>query len=176
MRIRLLAFALPFLAYTVVVLKSAYGFQLNPYYVITYVPPMAFVIATGLASIEKKWIVVVLMLAIAGEGIGNQIHIFSIREPSKSMTGIESVLDKYTDRNDLIVINGTTEDDPTPMYFAHRKGITIGNEELNDPSYKDRFNRAGIKYVVILPQMYGDVQPALPLVADTGYVRIYRLE
>ncbi|MEJ1238799.1 glycosyltransferase family 39 protein [Chryseolinea sp. T2] len=176
MRIRLLAFALPFFSYLIVVLKSGYGFQLNPYYVIAFIPPMAFVIATGLASIEKSWIVVVLMLVIAGEGIGNQFHIFSIREPARSMAGIESVLDQYTDRADLIVINGTIGGDPTPMYFAHRKGITIGNAELDDPSYKDRFSKAGIKYVVILPKMYGDVQPALPLVADTGYVRIYRME
>jgi len=176
LRLRLLAFALPFFAYLLVILKTGYGFQLNPYYVIAFIPPMAFVIATGLTSVKKQWIVVVLMLAIAGEGIGNQIHIFNIREPHRSMTGIESVLDKYTDRTDLIAINGTSDGDPTPMYFAHRKGISVANHELGDSSYKDRFSKAGIKYVVILPQMYGDVTLDLPIVTDTGYVRIYRMQ
>lgn len=176
MRVGLIAFALPFFAYLVVVVKVGYGFQLNPYYVIAFIPPMAFVIGNGLASIQKQWITIVLILALLGEGIGNQIHIFSIREPGKSMVEIEAVLDQYTERSDLIAINGTIGGDPTPMYFAHRKGITIGNAELADPSYKERFSKSGIKYVVILPKMYGDVQPDLPLVADTGYVRIYRME
>lgn len=174
--LRLLAFALPFFAYLVVVLKSGYGFQLNPYYVVTFIPPMAFVIGTGLASIRKQWIIMVLMLAVAGEGVGNQIHTFTIREPHRSMADIEAVLDKHIERTDLIAINGTAATDPTPMYFAHRKGLTIANTELNDPSYKERFKSTGIKYVVILPQMYGDVRPDYPVVADTGFVRIYRVE
>ncbi|MGC3947296.1 MAG: glycosyltransferase family 39 protein [Chryseolinea sp.] len=176
MRLRLIAFALPFFAYLVVVLKTGFGFQLNPYYVVAFIPPMAFVIATGLSSIQKQWITLILMLAIAGEGIGNQIHTFTIREPGKSMTGIEAVLDQHTKRSDLIAINGTTGGDPTPMYFAHRKGLAIANSDLSDPSYKERFSKNGIKYIVILPQMYGDATPDLPLVVDTGYVRIYRLE
>ncbi|HTF17019.1 MAG TPA: glycosyltransferase family 39 protein [Chryseolinea sp.] len=175
MRVRALAFGLPFVAYLFVVLKSGYGFQLNPYYVIVFIPPMAFVIATGLASIHKPWIVVILLLAIIGEGIGNQIHTFKIREPHISMTEIESVLDKHTDRDDRIVINGTATGDPTPMYFAHRKGYAVANTVFEDPSYRERYYSLGMKYVVILPEMYGDVRPDLPLVADTGYVRIYRL-
>jgi hypothetical protein len=175
MRLRALAFALPFVAYLFVVIKSGYGFQLNPYYVIVLIPPMAFVIATGLASIRNAWIVLVLLLAIAGEGIGNQIHTFSIREPNRSMVKIEAILDEYTDRRDHIVINGTAATDPTPMYFAHRKGITVANAELSDPAAIERFRSIGMKYVVILPEMYGDVRPDLPILADTGYVRIYKL-
>lgn len=170
-----LAFLLPFVAYLVVVLKSGYGFQLNPYYVITFIPPMALVIATAIASMKNPWLVVVLLFAIVGEGVGNQIHIFRIREPHLSMAGIEAVMDQYTDRDDRIVINGTADGDPTPMYFAHRKGLAVSNDVFIDASYKDRFQAMGMKYVVILPQMYGDVQLELPLVADTGYVRIYRM-
>lgn len=176
MKLRAWAFSLPFFAYLMVVLKSGYGFQLNPYYVITFIPPMAFVIGTGLASIKKPWIVIVLLLAIVGEGIGNQIHIFSIREPNKTMVTIESILDKHIDRADPIVINGSGDGDPTPMYFAHRKGLAVVNKEFEDPSYKERYKNMGMKYVVILPEMYGDVQADLPIVADTGFVRIYKLE
>lgn len=176
MRIRAIAFVLPFVAYLFVVLKSGYGFQLNPYYVIVFIPPMAFVVGTGLASINKPWIVAVLMLVIVGEGIGNQIHTFSIREPHKSMTGLEKILDMHTHRDDRIVINGTTDGDPTPMYFAHRKGITAGNAQFSDAAFSERCKAMGMKYVVILPEMYGDVRPELPLIADNGYVRIYRLE
>ena len=175
-RLKWLAFALPFLAYVVVVIKSGYGFQLNPYYVIIFIPPMAFVIATGLASISRLWIVIVLLLAIVGEGIGNQIHTFTIREPLRSMTGLEEVLDKHTKRDDRIVINGTSDGDPTPMYFAHRKGLTVANSRFDDPSYKEEFKAMGMQYVVILPLTYGDVKPELPLVVDTGYARIYRIE
>ena len=137
---------------------------------------MAFVIATGLASIKNKWIVLVLLLAIAGEGIGNQIHTFTIREPHLSMVSIESIFDQHTDRHDPIVINGTIGGDPTPMYFAHRKGITAGNAEFGDPALMEKFKSMGMKYVVILPRMYGDVTLQLPIVADTGYVRIYKLQ
>lgn len=169
-----LVFALPFLAYLLVVIKSGYGFQLNPYYVITFIPPMAFVIGSGLASIDKRWIVVVLLLGVVAEGVGNQAHIFRIREPHLSMTRVEAVLDQYISREDLIVIQGTSDGDPTPMYFAHRKGLAVGNNELSNPSW-DNYRATGMKYVVIFPAMYGDVRPDLPLVADTGYVRIYRL-
>lgn len=175
MKVRALISGLPFMAYLFVVLKSGYGFQLNPYYVILFIPPMALVIATGLASINKPWLVMILLIGVIGEGIGNQIHTFSIREPHKTMTTVESVLDQYIQREDRIVINGTADTDPTPMYFAHRKGVTVTNHAFEDPDYKDKFSDMGMDYVVILPVMYGDVRLDLPLVADTGYVRIYRL-
>lgn len=175
MKMRALAFGLPFVAYLVVVLKSGYGFQLNPYYVILFIPPMAFVIATGLAHLNKNRVAIVMLLVVIGEGLGNQFHIFSIREPHRSMVKIESILDQYIQRDDRIAINGTADADPTPMYFAHRKGITVANTAFDDPSYKDKFTSIGLDYVVILPAMYGDVHIDLPLIADTGYVRIYRL-
>jgi hypothetical protein len=176
LRLQAWAFSLPFFAYLIVVLKAGYGFQLNPYYVIIFIPPMAFIIGTGLASIKKAWIVVVLLLAAVGEGIGNQIHTFTIREPHRSMVTIESIIDQHVDRDDRIVITGTANGDPAPMYFAHRKGLAVANGEFEDPSYKERFSKMGLKYIVVLPVMYGNVQPDLPLIADTGYVRIYKLE
>jgi hypothetical protein len=174
--LHLLVFAIPFTAFLLVVIKSGYNFQLNPYYVIMFIPPMAFIAGTGLELLNKKLIVVIALVAVAAEGIGNQIHIFRIRQPYESLTSLEGELDKIGSRNDKIVINATCFGDPTPMYFAHRKGWSIATKEFNDPAFRDQFESMGFKYAVVVKKMYGDVQLDLPEVYSSEYFRIYKIQ
>lgn len=172
---RLIVFLLPFLAYIVVVIKSGYGFQLNPYYVIMFIPPMAFIAASGLSMIPNHLVAVIIIMIVSVEGIGNQIHIFRIRESHRPMTKIESVIDRYSKRTDRIAINGTTDGDPTPMYFAHRKGLTLSNDEFKSPSFKETCKAMDIRYAVILPEMYGNVELDLPKLHEDKFIVIYEV-
>ena len=171
----LAVFLLPFLAYVIVVIKSGYGFQLNPYYVIMFIPPMAFIAASGLSVIPNRLVVIFILLVVSVEGVGNQIHIYRIREAHRPMTKIESVIDRYCKRTDKIAINGTTGGDPTPMYFAHRKGLTLSNDEFKSPSFKETCKAMNIHYAVILPEMYGRVVLDLPKLHEDKFIVIYEV-
>ena len=52
--------------------KSGSSFYHHNYYIVPFVPVMAAVAAYSLTQIPKTWMRVVLLLAIVGEGIGNQ--------------------------------------------------------------------------------------------------------
>lgn len=173
--LHLIFFILPFLAFTLVVVKSGYGFQLNPYYVIMYIPPMAFVAATGLSQISNRVLMLVLLLTVVGECIGNQIHIFRIREPNRSMTQIEAIMDRFTQQTDRIAINGSIGGDPTPMYFAHRKGLTLSNAEFQTPDFESMCKAMTIRYAVILPKMYGKVDLSYARLYEDEFIVVYKL-
>ncbi|HEX8059354.1 MAG TPA: glycosyltransferase family 39 protein, partial [Cyclobacteriaceae bacterium] len=78
-------FFIPFFTYSIITLKIAIGLVIDAYYAILYMLPMAFVAGWGLAQIPKKSIMIILLLAIGIEGVANQIHVFEIRQPYKSM-------------------------------------------------------------------------------------------
>ena len=174
--LQLAVFAVPFLAYTIVVLKSGYGFHVNQYYVVMYVPPMAFVGGWGLSQLNKKFVAIAL-LAVAGiEGVANQVHVMRIREPNSSFVKLEAVLDSVSKRGDLIAINGSAVADPTPMYFAHRKGWVFTTPNLINSDNLNYVRSNGCKYAVIVKQLYGDAELSFPVVYDSEYFKVYKIQ
>jgi hypothetical protein len=174
--LQLSIFLIPFLAYWVVVLKSGYGFHLNPYYVIMFIPPMAFLGGWGLAQVNKKYVATLLLLIVAIEGIANQSHVLQIRQPYLSLTELEDVLDSVSKRGDLIVINGTAGADPTPMYFAHRKGWVFTTPDLIKSENLCLVKNNGGKYAVMVKKLYGEASLSFPVVYDSEYFRIYKIQ
>lgn len=174
--LQLLIFLVPFTAFLVVIIKSGVNFHIDPYYVIMFIPPMAFIAGCGLTQLNKKAIVTVALVAVGIEGIANQIHVLAIREPNLSLINLEITLDAISGRNDLIVINGSAFADPTPMYFAHRRGWVIGNNDFSDRVYLDKLKTNGCKYAVIVKRLYGDLDLAFPKVYDSANFKIYKIQ
>lgn len=150
-------FIVSFIGFLVIVFKAGYTFPHHSYYVIPFVPIMALVAGYGIHVIKNSKITIIILIAIATEGIANQIHDFRINENYAKLYHLENDLDKVSKRNDLILIN--SGDYPTPMYFAHRKGWVNYNENIKDEKYIESLKSKGLKYIVILKKCYSVEMP-----------------
>lgn len=171
----LLVFIVPFTAFAIVIVKCGFNFHIDAYYVIMFIPPMAFIAGCGLAQVKRKSIVIIALSIVGIEGIANQVHVLEIRQPNLALTKLETEMDAISGRNDLIVINGSARADPTPMYFAHRRGWVIRNTDFAAAGYLDQLKTKGCKYAVIIKQPYGDLELGLEKIFDSAHFKIYKM-
>ncbi|MCZ4408865.1 glycosyltransferase family 39 protein [Cryomorphaceae bacterium 1068] len=169
-------FALGFSGFLLVVFKAGFTFSHHNYYIIPFVPIMALVAGYGLSQIESQKIAVFLLVAICAEGIANQHQDFRIKERSAKILNLESDLDQFSERSDLILINSGYY--PTPMYFAHRKGWVNTNEQIQVKEYLEDLQSKGLKYIVILKRAFGKEMELNDheVVFDNEDYRIYKLK
>jgi 4-amino-4-deoxy-L-arabinose transferase-like glycosyltransferase len=170
----LACFFIPFLCFLILLVKTGASIVGDHYYVLTIIPAMAFVVGVGLDYITNKKIVAVLLLIIAVENIGNQVHDFQIREPLSSLTGLEAIMDGISNRDEMIAINADI-DNPTAMYFAHRRGWVTSNEAIAQEEFQNEIRSKGCKYIVIARKLYGDPLLDLPVVYETDMFKVYQL-
>jgi len=146
-------------SFSIVILKAGYTFPHHSYYIIPFVPVMALVAGYGLSSINNNKVRIFLMTAIAIEGIANQQHDFFLKPSAQHLLNLESDLNQISQPNDLIAIN--SGDVPTPMYFAHRKGWILHQEDLLNVSYLEDLKSKGVKFVVVLNNNQTNFNPNL---------------
>lgn len=165
---------LGFAAFLVIALKAGFTFTHHSYYIIPFVPIMALVAGYGVAGFQKKTVQIILLAAIMLEGTLNQLHDFRLKEHELAFVKLESSMDQVLKRSDLIVVN--TIDNPTPIYFAHRKGWVASNDELLNPSFRKDLQQKGCKYIVVLKRyLGGDLYLELPIALNTKDWVVYRL-
>ncbi|WP_333818857.1 ArnT family glycosyltransferase [Ohtaekwangia sp.] len=167
-------FILPFLSFMVVLIKTGSSIIGDTYYILTVIPCMAFIAGYGLAQIENKKIVAALLVIIAVEGIADQIYDFRIRQPWKSVGELETIMDSISQRNDLIAINSEVNN-PTLMYFAHRRGWTQNSDFFLHAENVNDIRSKGCKFIVIAKEQYGNVALTFPIVHESQYFKIYKL-
>ena len=173
--LKLCVFLLPFISFLVLLTKTGSSISGDTYYVITVIPCMAFVAGCGLAQVKNKKVVASILFVIAVEGLAAQIYDFRIRQPFRALADLENIMDGLSERNDLIVVNSEVNN-PTAMYFTHRRGWTAPNVYLTDSLYLNGMREKGCKYVLVVKQLYGDLKLELPTVHDSEYFRIYNLK
>ncbi len=155
-----------------VMLKGGFTFYHHSYYIIPFVPVMALVSGFGISLIKNRNWVNIVLVAIAIEGILNHMDDFRIKPEYKSVPQLEVCLDRLGSRKDLIVINSGAF--PTPVYFAHRKGWVAFNGELQTKSFTDSLRSRGLKYIVIMKEVFGvDVLLPYQEVYNDKHFRIY---
>lgn len=153
-RLVLRVLGLAFAAFLVIMLASGETFVKHDYYVVPFVPVMAMVAGYGVSLLDNaKWRTLVLVV-VAVENILNHHSQFIIHENRKPVLALERTLDGFSSRDDLICIN--SEQDPTVMYFAHRKGWVASNEELQDDAFMTDLCRKGCRYVVVMKCVFGE--------------------
>jgi len=150
----LLVFLISFLSFLVIVFKSGTTFYHHTYYIIPFVPVMALVSGIGISFIKNKKISILILFAIAVEGISNQQHDFRIHDKELAILSLEKDLEKVSNKDDLIIIN--SGDCPTPLYFSHRKGWETFNKKINDKNYIIEKRKKGLKHIIILKKSFGD--------------------
>ena len=152
-RTLLYVFSLASLGFLVIMFKAGFAFYHHSYYIIPFAPIMALVAAFTLEQIKNKKIVIALLSLVLIEAILNKNHDFYIKENHMAIMELEGRLDALGDKNDLILINSNNV--PTPMYFAHRKGWVEFNEKVADQNFISEIKEKGLKYIVILKRAFG---------------------
>jgi hypothetical protein len=121
-------------------------FPTHNYYVLPFVPVMAFFAGYGLSKLSKRWKIVFLVLIIA-EGIGNQLSDFQLDENvlyrlqlSKELNSILPI------EHRIVVLAGSN---PEMLYWFDRKGWSMEPTVLQNPDGKRELLRQGAKYVVV---------------------------
>lgn len=110
-------------------LNAGHSFAHHSYYIVPFVPIMAIFAAYCLSQVNKKWIQYTLLFFVVAEGIGNQQHEFRIKQDMTYMLRLETLADKFTEKDDRLAINN--ELNPASLYFAHRKGWTISSADTS---------------------------------------------
>jgi|GEM_PF-117591 len=168
LKIGIAAFALVFLLF---MLKTGEVFPLHNYYIIPAVPLMALVAALFLANLKPKFALIILA-AIAIEGIANQYHEFFIKESEHYKLTLESIADEVTQPTDLIILNDGSRN-PQQMYFAHRKGWTVNQEDLKTPHIA-QLQQLGASYLFINKKLSQE-KFAYTVTYEDEYFVIYKL-
>ncbi len=129
----------------VFMLKGAETFVHHSYYIIPFVPFMALIVGYLISQINKPYLRYGLLLIIMAEGIFNQQHDFHIKPKETYKLELENLADQYSKKEDLIATNGQA--DPTLLYFSHRKGWSLKNEQFTDKRI-DLLHRKNCKLII----------------------------
>lgn len=165
---------LGFAAFLVIALKAGFTFTHHSYYIIPFVPIMALTAGYGVAGFQKRTLQIILLAVVVLEGTLNQLHDFRLKEHELAFAKLESGMDRFSRRSDLIAVN--TGDNPTAIYFAHRKGWVASNDELLNETFRKDIRQKGCKYVVILKRyLGGELYLPLTVVTNTEDWTIYKL-
>ncbi|WP_343636619.1 glycosyltransferase family 39 protein [Fluviicola sp.] len=165
---------LGFAAFLVIALKAGFTFTHHSYYIIPFVPLMALAAGYGVAGFRNKTVQIILLTLIVLEGTLNQLHDFRLKEHEAAFEKLEAYMDSFSKRSDLIAVN--TGDNPTAIYFAHRKGWVASNDELLNASFREDIHQKGCKYIVILKRyLGGELYLPLTRVMDTEDWAVYKL-
>ena len=174
-KLLLAIFFLSLFAFTLIIFKSGRTFAFHSYYVLPFIPVMALVAAFGLEQIKNKKVVIVFLFLIGIEGLLNQWNDFVIKPNEKALINLDKDFDKFSEPNDLIVIN--SGEYPTPMYFTHRKGWVASNEKIADSVYLNGLQEQGCKYALILKKTFGsDVDLKREIILENPDYKVYKLD
>lgn len=128
------------------ILKTGAVFPLHNYYIIPFVPVMAWLCAKGLSLLPDKAVPLVLIL-ISAEGILNQQHDFFIKEKETYKLRLPHIAAAHSMPEDLWVMSGGPG--PQRLYFADRKGWPAEASQYEDSTYMQDKIQKGAKFFML---------------------------
>ncbi|MDR9398141.1 glycosyltransferase family 39 protein [Salibacter sp.] len=135
-----------FIIFGVFIIKTGAVFPTHNYYIIPFVPFMAFTAGYSVSKISNKWAAVVCTLIFV-EAIANQQHDFFIKDENRYKLKLEKIGQNTIDDKELIVINGGKS--PQLIYFINKKGWSVSNKFLEDPTKIDSLKSLGAQKLII---------------------------
>jgi len=81
------------------------------------------------------------------EGIANQHHDFRIKDTELYKLQLETIADKISKPKDLIAISGG--ENPQQLYFSHRAGWRLTNEQAKNSGFVQNIKAQGCDYLFI---------------------------
>lgn len=171
----LLFFIISLLSFCVIIFKAGFTFTHHAYYIIPFVPIMSIIAAYGLQQVKSIAITQIFLIAIALEGLLNQQHDFRISKENQAIENLVLDLNKISKKTDLILIN--SNDYPTAMYFAHRKGWIASNQKLENATYIDSLKKLGLKQLVVLHKTFGsEIKLRYKIMLKNEHYTLYNIE
>lgn len=129
------------------IVKTGAVFPLHSYYIVPFVPVLAYIGGRGLAALPRAY-AIPLIAFMAVESIGNQYHDFFLKDDAGSRIQLEATVDKYLPEHAAkVVINGG--ENPTELYFTHRTGWSYFDFELKQPGFLDSLIQNGAHYLIV---------------------------
>ncbi|MBI4648843.1 MAG: hypothetical protein HY738_20205 [Bacteroidia bacterium] len=156
---------LPFLLY---MLKAGEKISSHSYYAIPYIPLMALIASYLLDSVKIRWVAIILISIVLIENILNRYIDFRIKDTELYKLEIETIADRFTKRNDIIAINGGFS--PQDIYFTHRKGWTLQNEEIINTHIISELKAKNCKFLFINKHRF------ISKVPDLKYQKLFENE
>jgi hypothetical protein len=173
-RFLLIIFSICTLSFFILMLKMGDNFPVHSYYILIYIPVMALIAGYGIAAINNKYLVLILVAIVCLENILNQQHDFYLKKERKKFITFEKTLSSYVKSSDKIVINCSPN--PSAMYYAHRKGWIATNDQLHDGNYINDLYSKGCKYVVIIKKIFGeDTNLNMSLISENETYKLYSI-
>lgn len=143
----LFAFIAGLLAFIFFAAKTGAVFPTHSYYILPFVPFMAFIAGYGLSKIRTRYLKIVIVAAIIIESLANQQHDFRIKDKELYLLNLENLCDNISIRNDLVAFSGGPG--YQQMYFAHRRGWSLEYTEWNDPARIRSIKQKGCRLLFI---------------------------
>ncbi len=157
----------------VILFVSGDRFYEHHYYIIPFVPFMALAIGMATDKLKGGWFALVLVV-ISAEGIIRRWDDQFIKS-GKEIVNLEEIIAPYVAKDQTIVVN--SEEIPTPLYFAHRRGWVTWNQSLMQPGFREKLKTQGCGFVLVLKKRFGsEVRLPLPLELENDLLILYRLE
>lgn len=166
---------LPFLVFCLLLLKIGDAFLINGYYFLLLVPSMAMVVGYGISLLQNRKVQLAVIILIAVENVGNQVHIFQVRPAYQSYPGLEKIFDRLGGSDELVAIGN--EGSPMARYFCHRKGLNYRLDFFQNPENIASLRQNGFTYVLIIKRETGfeNVNLEFPVVYDSDEFKVYKL-
>jgi hypothetical protein len=171
-----LSFSIPLVAMLLFITKLGFAFTLNGYYFVTVVPVLCFVTGYGLSMLSDRRMQLALLGIVAIENMANQVHLFQQRPYYEPLLQLEQVMNEAGSQpRDLVaVVNPDTS--PMAIYFSHRKGINLAEEEARNTQKMAELKSKGFKYLIILKTYFPESTAFDYQVAyDSDEFKIYKL-
>jgi 4-amino-4-deoxy-L-arabinose transferase-like glycosyltransferase len=143
----LIVLTLGSIGFAIIMLKSGHTFSHHSYYIIPFVPFMALVAGQFLSEINKAWLTIAFLSIFIIETSLNHQDDFRIRQRLEFITHLEQDIKPYIPADAKIGIN--CYPNPTPMYFAHRKGWLLKQKHLTTDAIDER-KLKGMDYLIRL--------------------------
>ena len=116
--------------FIVYIFKSGFYFYHHNYYIIPFVPVMAWLAAYGLGQIPWRWLVVTLCIVGSVECVANQQHDFFSPNRERYKMTLEPIVSQLSDDDERIAV--VSNGNPQLLYLSHRKGWLLSPEEALD--------------------------------------------
>jgi hypothetical protein len=169
----LMVFAVLLVVFLVFTLKAGRSFTWHNYYIVPFVPAMALVSGYLLSALGKRWIYVTLLVIIATEGIANQQHEFFIPGREKYKLDLQVMADSVCGNDDLVAVSGGHN--PQQLYFMHRRGWALKDEEIDEPDKVRDFQKRGARFLFINKESKIERFEGYPVIYENAHYIVYDL-
>ena len=155
--------------------KAGETFYVHNYYIIPFAPVMALVAAYALSIVPKPMWRNILMLAIIIESVANQQDAFRINPKELHKLELENIADQFIKKDELIAIN-TPVGNPQELYFTHRKGWLLNNEEITDVAKMEEIKSKGCRYLIISKKYWNEAAINEKTLFENDHYILFSLE